>query len=112
MAVLLAGAGGVASALELVADGVASALAFVAAGDAYTYRYDNVTVGIKDHLKIVDDSILWAAEMGELFKKTAEFLTTVGRGGVVLNKKKFNFAKKFYTLRFIYVLLSGYASCF
>ena len=65
---------------------------WIASGDAYTYRYDNITRGISRHMKIIDDSILWSDNLMEAFEQAGQFLTTVGRGGVVLNKEKFHFA--------------------
>ena len=67
---------------------------WLAAGDAYTYRYQAIRVDIEDHRNVVDDTIIWASTMREMFVKMANFLTTVGRGGVVLNKKKFIFGQR------------------
>ena len=46
---------------------------------------------IKNHLKIVDDSLIYAADIGEMFKQMVDFITLCGKNGMVLNPEKFKF---------------------
>ena len=65
---------------------------WIASGDAYTHRYDNITMNIQNHKKIVDDSILWSPNLRQAFMDARKFLTQVGQNSVVLNKSKLKFA--------------------
>ena len=51
-------------------------------------------MNIENHKKIIDDSILWSPNLKQAFINTSKFLTLVGQNGVVLNKKKFKFARE------------------
>ena len=63
-------------------------------GDAFTQRYDEVTKDVENIAKCVDDAILWAEDIAGAFTQVCEYLTLVGRNGIVLNPDKFKFAKE------------------
>ena len=41
----------------------------------------------------MDDTILWANNLSDIFYSTCEFLTKCGNNGITLNPKKFQFGK-------------------
>ena len=67
---------------------------YLAAGDGYTHRYDQIVVDIERHVKVIDDSALWHTSMEQAWRDATNFLSTVGRSGVILNTKKFHFAER------------------
>ena len=66
---------------------------YAASGDAYTHRYDKITMGFKNIKRVIDDTLLHARDLEEAFKQVAEYLTLVGRNGIVLNSDKFSFGE-------------------
>ena len=48
---------------------------YQSSGDAYTHRYDKITMGIKDVKRVIDDTLLYATDMVGAFKPVAEYLT-------------------------------------
>ena len=67
-------------------------LGLLSAGDGYTQRSDEIIGNFPNHLKCVDDSIIWGNDIRENFFATCAFLETCGNGGIIFNKKKFQFA--------------------
>ena len=67
---------------------------FLAAGDCYTFKYDTIVVDVERHVKVIDDSLLWHSNIEQAWEDTTRFLSKVGSHGVILNGKKFNFAKR------------------
>ena len=67
---------------------------WLASGDAYTHRYDQITMGVRRHIKVIDDSLLWSTDMQQAWDDVTNFLSTVGQRGVVLNETKFHFAER------------------
>lgn len=65
---------------------------YLASGDAYTRRYDAIIADIKDKVKCVDDTLLWASDIKESFMKTIQYLELCGQNGIILNPTKFKFA--------------------
>ena len=65
---------------------------YIASGDAYTKRYDAIITDVKDKVKCVDDTLLWANDTKQSFFKTAQYLELCGKNGIILNPKKFKFA--------------------
>ena len=63
----------------------------MASGDGYTHRYDEVTKELKNIKRVIDDTLLYATDLDEAFKQMGEYLTLVGRNGIVLNPEKFVF---------------------
>ena len=66
---------------------------FKASGDAYTKRFDDITVGVPDVTRIVDDSCLYKPTIAENFWHTCEYITLCGKNGVIFNPKKLVFAR-------------------
>ena len=66
---------------------------WLATGDGYTQRYDNITKGIRNKRQCVDDCLLYSDNMEDAFKDMTQYLTLVGRNGIILNPEKFNFAE-------------------
>ena len=65
---------------------------YIASGDAYTKRYDAITADVKNKVKCVDDTLLWASDIEQCFTQVAEYLDLCGHNGVILNPDKFTFA--------------------
>ena len=66
---------------------------YLASGDAYTHRYDKITMGFKDMKRVIDDTLLHSKDIGSSFHHVAKYLTLVGKNGIILNPDKFNFAE-------------------
>ena len=65
---------------------------YIASGDAYTSRYDAIIAEVKDKVKCVDDTLLWASDIEQSFIQTVQYLELCGRNGIILNPTKFTFA--------------------
>ena len=61
-------------------------------GDAYTARYDKITVDVKNMRRVIDDTLLYEYDVEKSFRQVAEYLTLVGNNGIILNPDKFTFA--------------------
>ena len=66
---------------------------YLASGDAFTKRYDAITADVKNIVKCVDDSLLWAKNIDESFKQICEYIALCGHNGIILNPIKFKFAR-------------------
>ena len=62
-------------------------------GDAFTQRYDEVTKDVENIAKCVDDAVLWANDIAGAFAQVCDYMTLLGRNGIVLNPDKFKFAR-------------------
>ena len=67
---------------------------FLAAGDGYTARYDEIVKDFPDFTKCIDDTLLWADTLEDVFFRTCQYLTLCSRAGIIFNKKKFQFGSK------------------
>ncbi len=65
---------------------------FHAAGDAYTRRFDDITVDVPRRSKCVDDTILWDNDIEEAFWHVVDYITLCAKNGIVFNPKKFRFS--------------------
>ena len=65
---------------------------YIASGDAYTSRYDAIISDIKNKVKCIDDTLLWAGDTEKCFTQTVQYLELCGRNGIILNPTKFTFA--------------------
>ena len=63
-------------------------------GDAYTRRFDEVLVDVKNKVKIIDDTLLHDLNILDSFHHTVQFLQTCRENDVTLNEKKFMFCCK------------------
>ena len=61
---------------------------FVAAGDAYTRRYDAITEGVPQKVKIVDDALLHDVSIEDHFFHVRDYLTLCANDGAVVNAPK------------------------
>ena len=61
-------------------------------GDAYTHRYDKIVMGVKNMRRVIDDTLLYEDSIEQAFYQVAEYLTLVGKNGIILNPDKFQFA--------------------
>ena len=66
---------------------------YLASGDAYTHRYDKITMGVKDIKRVIDDTLLYSKDIESSFHYVAQYLKLVGRTGIILNPDKLNFAE-------------------
>ena len=65
---------------------------YIASGDGYTKRYDAITSDVKNMVRCIDDTLLWAPDTNQSFLQTIQYLDLCGRNGIILNPEKFNFA--------------------
>ena len=65
---------------------------YTGSGDAYTKRFDDITVDVKDVARCVDDSILWKLTVEESFWHVVNYIDLCARNGVVFDPVKFLFA--------------------
>ena len=67
---------------------------FLAAQDAYNHRFDLVVRDFQNKKRCVDDTLIWADTIEEMFHQTCQYLTLTGAAGIIMNPEKFNFAKR------------------
>ena len=67
---------------------------FLASGDAYSRRFDEIITDVERKTKCVDDTLIWDDNLNEHWWRMIDFLTLLGNNGVILNKGKFQFAKR------------------
>ena len=66
---------------------------YMASGDAYTHRFNLITKGIDNVMRVTDDSLFYEKDIATAFSKTAEYLTLLGKIGIILSPTKFIFCK-------------------
>ena len=66
----------------------------LSAGDGYTQRFDEFVGSFPNHLKCVDDSIIWGEDIASNFFATCSFLDKCSAAGIVFNQHKFVFARE------------------
>ena len=62
-------------------------------GDAFTKRFDDITIGIKDVVRCIDDSLLWALTVAASFWSVVNYIDTCARNGVIFTPEKFLFGE-------------------
>ena len=67
-------------------------MGYHASGDAYIRRFDDITHGIADVARCVDDSLLWDDTVEGSFRHTFEYLRHCSDNGIIFNAEKFVFA--------------------
>lgn len=67
---------------------------FLSSGDGYNRRFDAVLSDFERVERCVDDTVHYDADLEQHWWRTIDFLTRVGRAGIVLNPAKFQFAEK------------------
>ena len=70
-------------------------MGFHASGDAYTRRFDDITVGVPRVARIIDDSVLWDPEedIADAFWHAFDYIKLCADNGIVFNEEKFVFAE-------------------
>ena len=66
---------------------------FFAAGDIFTSRYDDLTKGITNKVKVIDDALLYSEGIERSFWDTWDFLELCANNGVVINEDKLQFCQ-------------------
>lgn len=67
---------------------------FLSSGDGYNRRFDAILADFVRKERCVDDTVFYDSNLEEHWWRTIEFLTLVGRAGIVLNPDKFQFAQR------------------
>ena len=81
---------------------------FHASNDAYTKRFDDITVGYPRVKRIVDDSILWNNDIASSFWHIVRYIKLCADHGVVFNPDKFQFAMEIIEFASFTITLDGY----
>ena len=63
-------------------------------GDAYNKSFDMITVAVENVSRQVDDSLRWQPTVEKAFQHTEEYLTLLGRNGILQDPAKFQFCQK------------------
>ena len=66
---------------------------YLASGDGYTHRDHLISQHIKNKVTLVDDTLLWDADIRMNFHSVCNMLQTYGEAGLVFNSEKFQFAQ-------------------
>lgn len=69
-------------------------MGFLASQDAYTHRYDAIVAGFQRTTKCVDDMLLWDTDIEPHWWRIIDYLTWVGKHGIILNPNKFQFSNQ------------------
>ena len=51
-----------------------------------------IVMGVKKMRRVIDDTLLYEDNIEKAFFQVAEYLTLVGKNGIILNPDKFQFA--------------------
>ena len=65
---------------------------YISSGDFYNYKTDQILVDLQNQLKIVNDLLIYATDISNMYRRTVDFITLCGEHGMVLNPEKFKFA--------------------
>lgn len=67
---------------------------FLSSGDGYNRRFDAILSDFTRKERCVDDTVFYDTDLETHWWRTIDFLTLVGRAGIVLNPDKFQFAQR------------------
>ena len=69
---------------------------YVSSNDGYCKRYDKIIEPVERKAKVTDDTIMWDSdqELENHWWRVFDYLTLVGKNGIVLNGDKFQFCEK------------------
>ena len=56
-------------------------MGYAASGDAYTKRLDDITAGIHNKIKIIDDTLLYEESIEDCFFATCRYIELCARNG-------------------------------
>ena len=62
-------------------------------GDAYTARFDKVTQDFTNVVRCINDSLIWADNVKDMFDSTCRYISVCAKGGIKFNKKIFRFSQ-------------------
>ena len=65
---------------------------YIGSGDAYTKRFDDITIDVEDKVRCIDDSLLWKPNVEQSFWHVVKYIDICGRNGIIFNPPKFVFA--------------------
>ena len=60
---------------------------------AHMIMYDKINMGLQNIRRVIDDTLLYSKDLEGAFKQVAEYLTLVGKNGIILNSDKFYFGE-------------------
>ena len=83
-------------------------MGFHTSGDAYTRRFDDITVDVQRTVRCVDDTLLWDNSIEDAFWHTFDFLSLCSTNGIVFNREKFIFARSTIDFAGFEITPSGY----
>jgi hypothetical protein len=83
-------------------------MGFHASGDAYTRRFDDITVDQVRKRRCVDDSILWDDNVESAFWHTFDYIKCCADNGIVFNDDKFVFAQEEVDFAGFRITMDGY----
>ena len=69
-------------------------MGFHVSGDAYTRRFDDITIDEQRTVRCVDDTLLWDDSIEQSFWHTFDYLKLCNDNGIVFNTSKFQFAQE------------------
>ena len=67
---------------------------FLSSGDGYNRRFSAILTDFLRQERCVDDTVFYDNNLEEHWWRTIDFLSLVGRAGIVLNPDKFQFAQQ------------------
>lgn len=67
---------------------------YLSSGDGYNRRLNAIQADFERKERIVDDTLHYDTDLEEHWWRTIELLTIFGKGSIVLNPKKFQFAQR------------------
>jgi hypothetical protein len=77
-------------------------------GDAFTRRFDDITVNEERYVRCIDDGLLYDDDVESAFWHTFNHLTLGAENGIIFNKEKFKFARDTVEFAGFDVTPSGY----
>ena len=67
---------------------------FLASGDGYNQRYGRLIEGMERQTRCVDDLAMWDEDMEAHWWRVLKYLDTIGRNGIIISAKKFEFCAR------------------
>ena len=67
---------------------------FLSSGDGYNRRFDAILTDFERKERVVDDTIYYDENLESHWWRTVDFLTMVGKSGIILNPDKFQFSQR------------------
>ena len=77
-------------------------------GDAYTRRFDDITVNEQRYVRCIDDGCLWDDDIESAFWHTFDHIKWCADHGIVFNREKFKFSRENVEFAGFEVTMTGY----